>query len=320
MAEPEPAPDPVQRTVGAASRLWASELARAGIEHAGGDVRRLMAGVLGLSPAGLLAESERLLTGAEVAALSACMARRVGREPVSRILGWREFYGRHFAITSATLDPRPDTETLVAAALEIARAEQWVTPEAAGWPSILDVGTGSGCILTTLLCELEGARGMGTDISPEALGVARANAERLGVGARASWLRADGLESVPGPFHMLVSNPPYVRSGDIAHLEPEVRRFDPATALDGGADGLELYRRLAPQIARIVPGGGWALLEVGYDQADAVAAIVTAAIGREVVADIRTYRDVAGKRRCVAVKTRAEAYAQKCLGLSEASR
>ncbi|HEX5958747.1 MAG TPA: peptide chain release factor N(5)-glutamine methyltransferase [Hyphomicrobiaceae bacterium] len=318
MAEPEPAPGPVQRTVGSASRLWAGELACAGIEHANDDVRRLMAGVLGLSPTRLLAEPERPLAVAELAALSACMARRLRREPVSRILGWREFYGRPFAVTPTTLDPRPDTETLVEAALEIAGAEQWAAAEAADPLRILDVGTGSGCILTTLLCELKGARGTGTDISPEALDVARANAERLGVGARASWLRADGLESVDGPFHILVSNPPYVRSGDIAHLEPEVRRFDPATALDGGADGLELYRRFAPQIARIVPEG-WAVLEVGYDQADAVAAIMTAG-DREVVADVRTYRDVAGKRRCVAVKTRAKAYAQKCLGLSEAAR
>src|SRR5262249_33095260 len=145
---------------------------------------------------------------------------------------------------------------------------------------LIDVGTGSGCLLVTLLCELAGAHGTGTDLSPAALEVARANAERLQVADRASWLMADALETISGPFHMLVSNPPYVRTSDIAHLEPEVCCFDPLSALDGGADGLALYRRLAAPIAKVVPGG-WSILEVGYDQADAVAAILAEAIGRD---------------------------------------
>ena len=177
------------------------------------------------------------------------------------------------------------------------------------------MGTGSGCLLVTLLCEIGAARGTGTDISPAALEIARANSERLQVADRASWLLADALETVSGPFHMLVSNPPYVRSHDIAHLETEVCCFDPLAALDGGADGLVLYRRLAARIAKVVPDG-WAILEVGYDQADAVASILSDAIGSEAVADTRIYRDVAGKRRCVAVRTRAEGRAQKALGLS----
>jgi release factor glutamine methyltransferase len=171
----------------------------------------------------------------------------------------------------------------------------------------------------TLLCEISGAHGTGTDISPAALGVARANAERLQVADRASWLMADALETVTGPFHMLIGNPPYVRTGDIAHLEQEVCCFDPISALDGGADGLAFYRRLAARIAKVVPDG-WVILEVGYDQADAVAAILCDGIGNVAGADMRIYRDVAGKRRCVAVKTRpksgADAYAQKALGLS----
>ena len=240
------------------------------------------------------------------------MARRAKREPVSRILGWREFYGRPFTISPATLDPRPDTETVVEAALQVIREEGW--RERSGL-SILDVGTGSGCLLVTLLCEIGAARGTGTDISPAALEVACANAERLQVADRASWLLADALETVSGPFHMLVSNPPYVRSHDIAHLETEVCGFDPLAALDGGADGLVLYRRLAARIAKVVPDG-WAILEVGYDQADAVASILSDAIGSEAVADMRIYRDVAGKRRCVAVRTRVEGRAQKALGLS----
>ena len=157
----------------------------------------------------------------------------------------------------------------------------------------------------TLLCELPGACGTGTDISEAALAVARGNATRLGAAERSSWLTADALESVSGTFHMMVSNPPYVRTGDIAHLEPEVCNFDPTIALDGGSDGLSVYRRMAPAIARVVPNG-WTVLEVGYDQADDVAELLVRAVaeaGAE-AADMRVCRDVAGKRRCVAVKTR----------------
>jgi release factor glutamine methyltransferase len=313
--EVKTADDPL--TVGAALRRWTAELARAGIEAAAADMRRLVATALGVSAARLLAESERLLTPAELAALRSLVDRRARREPVSRILGWREFYGRPFAISPATLDPRPDTETLIEAALEIVREEGWGQREEL---KLLDVGTGSGCLLVTLLSEIAGAHGTGTDTSAAALAVARANAERLKVADRASWLMADALESVRGPFHMLVSNPPYVRTADIARLEPEVCCYDPVTALDGGADGLMLYRRLAARIGEVVPSG-WALLEVGYDQADAVASILSGALGSEAVAEMRIYRDVAGQRRCVAVKTRPESgvqgNAQKALGVSQ---
>jgi release factor glutamine methyltransferase len=282
-------------------RQWATTLARAGIEDPGTDVRRLVAAVLDLPAARLLGAPERLLSASEMATLSGHVARRARREPVSRILGQRDFYGRPFLLSPATLDPRPDTETLIEAALGLVGE--------AGWdPSglrLLDVGTGTGCLLLTLLSELPAARGVGTDIDEAALAVARTNAERLGVTDRASWLTADALESVEGTFHMLVSNPPYVRTGDIAGLEPEVRDYDPATALEGGADGLKLYRRLAPRIATVVPNG-WTILEVGYDQADAVVSIMRDGVApAEALADIRVISDVAGKRRCVAVKTRS---------------
>jgi release factor glutamine methyltransferase len=297
--------------VGPALRRWTAALTRAGVEEAGADVRRLAAAVLDVPAAKLLSEPERPLSAAEASQLAGYVARRARREPVSRILGRRDFYGRSFAVSPATLDPRPDTETLIEMALEAVREERW-DPSAV---RILDVGTGTGCLLLTLLCELPGAAGIGTDISPAALAVARANADRLGVARRASWLTADALETVPGAFHMLVSNPPYVRTADIAHLDPEVCNFDPAIALDGGPDGLALYRRLAGGIARVVPDG-WALLEVGLDQAIAVASIVNdgiAAADAE-VAELRIGRDVAGRRRCVAVKTRGAKHAQKPLG------
>src|SRR5256885_251007 len=164
----------LQPTLGAALRQATAGLRRAGIEGPGDDARRLLAAVLSLSAAQLLARPERPLSVEEIARLDRCIARRVTREPVSRILGTRDFYGRSFAISPATLDPRPDSETLIAAVLELAAAEGWLARPL----RLLDVGTGSGCLLLTLLAELPGAAGVGTDTSVAALNVARANAQR----------------------------------------------------------------------------------------------------------------------------------------------
>ena len=285
------------RTVGLLLRECAAVLSRAGVEGAGGDARRLLAAVIEAPAVAIATEPKRVLTDAQLAKLESYVARRANREPVSRILGRRDFYGRSFTITPATLDPRPESETLIAAALQVAGEEGWVGAR------ILDVGTGSGCLLVTLLCELQSASGTGTDISAEALAVARENAERLGVAQRASWLKADLLETVSGHFHMLVANPPYVRSGEIGCLEAEVRDFDPRLALDGGADGLVNYSLLAAGLASVVPQG-WVIVEVGHDQANAVLSI----LGGTAV-ETRIYPDVAGKRRCVAVKTRGRSLA-----------
>ena len=286
-------------TVAAAMRELSAQLERAGIDEAGGDVRRLVAGALGISGADILRAPERTLTVTELQILRGYAERREQREPVSRILGERDFYGRTFAISPATLDPRPDSETIIAAALEIAREEDWLSQTL----RILDVGTGSGCLLLTLLCELPHATGLGTDISPSALETAAHNARRLGVEDRAAWLHADALESVSGPFHILVANPPYVRTPDIAQLEPEVRDFDPIDALDGGPDGLLMYRRLGGGIPNVIAAGGWIVLEVGYDQADAVAALIRSGNANIAAESVRIGLDVAGKRRCVAAKT-----------------
>ena len=280
-------------------RELTAHLTRAGIEGAGGDVRRLAAAALGVSGAAVLMEPDRVLTTAELQLLRAFVERRRQHEPVSRILGERDFYGRTFAICPATLDPRPDSETVIAAALEIAREEGWTSRSI----RILDVGTGSGCLLLTLLCELPQATGLGTDISAAALDTASLNAGRLGLDRRVTWLRADGLESIAGPFHMLVANPPYVRTAEIPGLEPEVREFDPTQALDGGPDGLAIYRRLVPRIADVIPSGGWVVLEVGHDQAADVAALLASKEAGMDVARIRIHHDVAGRRRCVAART-----------------
>jgi release factor glutamine methyltransferase len=282
-----------QLTLAATLRQATAQLRRAGIEGAGDDARRLLCAVLGLSAAQILARPERTMRPEEAESFGRCIARRVAREPVSRILGEREFYGRSFAISPATLDPRPDSEALIGAALELAALEGWLARPL----RILDVGTGTGCLLLTLLAELPRALGVGTDTSTAALAVARANAQRLGVADRAQWLCADALESIRGPFDILVSNPPYIPTAEIAGLDPEVRCFDPPSALDGGVDGLRFFHRLVAGIPGIVPHG-WAVLEVGHDQADAVAALLAS----RGLGNIRFYRDVAGKRRCVAAR------------------
>jgi release factor glutamine methyltransferase len=298
----EPATAAAQLTLGAALRQATALLRSAGIEGAGDDARRLLAAALSLSAAQLLARPERKLSGEESERFSRSIARRAAREPVSRILGEREFYGRSFAISPATLDPRPDSETLIAAALEFTAAEKW--PAMPARPlRILDVGTGSGCLLLTLLAELPGALGVGIDTSMAALEVARDNAQRLGIADRALWLVGDALEAVRGPFDMLISNPPYIPTGEIAGLDPEVRCYDPPLALDGGADGLRFFRRLAASIGVVVPDG-LILLEVGHDQADAVAAMLAAQLPAPGAGGIRFHRDVAGRRRCVAARTR----------------
>lgn len=299
MPGPDPGPVVSPHTVGSAVRELTRQLTLAGIDGAGGDVRRLMAGALHASGADLLRVPERTLTPAEFQRVQACVERRRQREPVSRILGERDFYGRTFSISPATLDPRPDSETLIAAALEIAREEGWLSQPL----RILDVGTGSGCLLLTLLCELPQASGLGTDISQAALEVAALNARRFGLEQETAWLQADGLESIAGPFHILVANPPYVRTADISGLEPEVRQFDPIQALDGGPDGLVLYRRLAQGIQRVISPTGWVVFEVGHDQADAVAGLLTSENAGMDRSRIRIRHDVAGKRRCVAART-----------------
>ena len=283
-----------------AARRWAiAALRAAGVDDAGSDVRRLLAAALGLSPAQILARPEFALLPEQAEAFVGFVERRRRREPVSRILGCREFYGRSFAVSGATLDPRPDSETLIEAALQLISAEGWSAQPL----RILDIGTGTGCLLLTLLCELPQATGLGTDLSAAALSVARGNAVALGVQDRAAWRVSDLLENVDGPFHMVLSNPPYLRSAEIATLEPEVSRFDPRLALDGGADGLEIFRRLSARVLEVV-GEGWIVLEVGHDQADQVAELLRWARPAGCRANVKFYTDVSGKRRCVAVRTR----------------
>ena len=299
MRVPEP-PAPQPLTLRAALNSAVLRLRARGITGAGNDARRLAAGMLGLSSAALLSAPQRALSAQEAERFGRAIERRLAHEPVARILGVREFYGLSFTLCPATLDPRPDSETVVSAALALAREEGWLLAPV----RILDVGTGCGCLLLSLLSELPHATGVGTDISPAALRCALLNARRLNVEHRCHFVAADALEGLAGCFDLMLSNPPYIASAEIARLEPEVRLYDPHAALDGGSDGLEMYRRLAAGMVRLTPNG-WTILEVGHDQADAVLALLAERMQARETATFRQFRDVAGRRRCVATRTRS---------------
>jgi release factor glutamine methyltransferase len=229
-----------------------------------------------------------------VSRFDATIARRLQGEPVSRIMSVKEFYGRSFIVDKHTLDPRPDTEILIDAVLDTLkdRREEPVR--------ILDLGTGTGCILLTLLAELPLARGIGSDASAGALEIARRNAEALGVGDRAGFVAGDWFEPIGGRFDIVVSNPPYVASGEIAGLAREVS-YDPLLALDGGADGLEAYRRIASCVTDVLSPGGMVILEVGETQAEAVLGLLCDA-GLKIEAGRPIWTDLAGRQRCVVVR------------------
>ena len=196
----------------------------------------------------------------------ALIARRGKREPLAYITGQREFYGRVFAVEPGVLIPRPETEIIVDAVLEIVRAR---TP-----PRILDIGTGSGCLAITVAMELPAALLTATDNSEAALGVARANARQFGVDTRITFRAGDLLADGDGPFDIIMSNPPYVPERDKASLDPEVRDYEPGAALFAGPDGLDVIRRLVPAAAAALAPGGWLIFEIGAGQADAVQEIV----------------------------------------------
>lgn len=249
------------------------------------DARLLLQAAAGLTREDLVIDPERWIDAAARERFAAFLRRRAQREPVSRILGAREFYGRPFRVTTATLDPRPDTETLVEAALAL-------MPEEA---RILDLGTGTGAIAVTLLAERPGASGVATDRSADALAVARANAEALGVAPRLTLVEGSWFAPVSGVFDIIVSNPPYIPERDIVGLSPDVRNFDPREALVGGEDGLDPYRAIAHDARSHLAPGGHVLVEIGAGQADAVAAIFAAA-GWDNPA---RHRDLGGHVRCL---------------------
>jgi release factor glutamine methyltransferase len=258
------------QTVEAARRALASRFREQAIDSAELDARLLAGATLGLDLTGLMTATTRTITQHESARLENFTQRRLAGEPVARILGVKEFWGLALQLSPATLVPRPDTETVVELALEICRDERSTQPR------IADIGTGSGAILLALLSELRDATGVGTDISPTALCTARDNAAHFGLAPRAAFIVCNYAAALSGPFDLIVSNPPYIRSADIPRLDREVREYDPHGALDGGIDGLDAYRAIIPEAARLLAPGGTLIVEAGSGQSGAIAELMSA--------------------------------------------
>ena len=259
-------------TVARARRACAAELRACGVESPELDARILVGHALGLDHAALAAAASRALSPAEQQAIAALAQRRITREPVARIVGVKEFWSLTLYLSAATLLPRPETETVVEAALDFIEQRG----ERSRPLRIADIGTGSGAILLALLSELPAACGIGTDLSIAALAVARENAERLGLDG-AHFVACEMAAALRGPFDLIVSNPPYIASADIAALAPEVRDFDPRAALDGGTDGLAFYRAIAVAAPALLATDGALVVELGSGQAQPVAALFAAA-------------------------------------------
>lgn len=266
----------------------ARALTQAGVDDPARDARLLVAHALGLPPDRLILSPGLVLDGAQSARLDALVAARVARQPMAQILGYRDFWRHRFIITPDVLDPRPETEVLVALAL------------AEPFSRVLDLGTGSGAILLSLLADRADATGLGTDLSPAALRVAEANADALRLAPRATFQMADWFQGVAGRFDLIVSNPPYIPAADLPGLAPEVRGWEPALALsplgDPGGDGLGAYRAISAGMRGHLALGGRLLVEVGAGQAPAVAAL----LARAGLAQVAIHPDLDGRGRVVA--------------------
>ncbi len=271
-----------------AQRVLAEAFGKAGIDSAALDARVLICAALGIDHAGLVRDPD-LPLGTAAAQLESFAQRRMMREPVSRILGRREFFGETYIVDSAVLDPRPDTETLVEAVLAA------LAPRADKALRLLDLGTGSGAILGALLKGLPKAIGIGVDLSPAASAVARKNLNALGLSDRAFILAGAWMAPIAGRFDAIVSNPPYIEAEAIAGLDPEVRLHDPHLALDGGPDGLQAYRDIASTAALHLARGGILAFELGAGQLTAVESILRSSG----LNPIGSRRDLAGHDRVV---------------------
>jgi release factor glutamine methyltransferase len=257
------------------------------------DARILVGAALGLDLSGVIAAASRLVTADQSIRIEDFARRRLAGEPVARLLGLKEFWGLPLQLSAATLVPRPDTETVVELALEMLRAG----PGPDRRLRIADIGTGSGAILLALLSELPEACGFGTDVSEAALRTASSNAVDLGLADRAIFVACDYAAALSAPFDLIVSNPPYIRSAEIGLLAAEVRDHDPHAALDGGADGLDAYRALIPQAARLLAHRGALVVEVGHGQSADVEGLMTAA---GLIRERPPKADLAGVCRAVA--------------------
>lgn len=274
----------------AALRDAVARLRAAGVDEPAGDARRLLEHAAGLGRGTLSLHFPDRIPPAALERFAELVARRAERRPVAQITGSRTFYGRDFRVTQDTLDPRPETELLVDLAL------------ASPFGTVLDLGTGTGCILLTLLAERPGAKGMGTDLSPLALAVAQENAHSLGIGSRATFLQSDWFTDIPpATFDLIVSNPPYISRDEMEELAPEVRDHEPRAALTDEGDGLAACRHIAAHAGDFLVPGGRLLLEIGHLQGKAAAMILTQAG----FSGVTIHHDLAGNPRIVAANRRS---------------
>lgn len=281
----------MSRTVDQALRTTVQALTAAGIPEAATDARHLVAHALEVARDRLILMGPDLLPAGAQDRLDALLARRIAREPVARIIGQRLFWGRGFAVTPDVLDPRADTETLIATALAGAAPAR-----------LLDLGTGSGAIALTLLVEWPQAQAIATDISPAALAVAARNAAALGVADRLDLVLSDWFAAISGRFDLILSNPPYIAADEMAGLDPEVLLHDPAMALSPGGDGLAPYRIIAAQAAAYLLPDGRVMVEIGWTQGASVLDIFASAGWR----DLRLIRDMEGRDRVLSARIPAD--------------
>ena len=284
---------------------------RSGLDDAGREARLTLEAACGLSPLALVVAPEAPI-GVSTERLEAFAARRLNGEPLSRIVGKREFWDLPIELSPDVLDPRPETETIVESAIAL------YSDRRSDALRILDLGIGSGALLCALLSEFVNASGLGIDVSAAAASIARRNVEACGFEARAAIRLGRWTEGLSGPFDLIVSNPPYIPTGDIAGLPRAVREFDPRLALDGGVDGLAAYRSILPAAAALLSPAGWLLMEVGAGQASDVLAIAETAG----LAECAAKRDLAGVERVVAARSPrpVQDYRVCCEGMSGRER
>ncbi|RNJ41990.1 protein-(glutamine-N5) methyltransferase, release factor-specific [Mesorhizobium erdmanii] len=281
--------DPLPEALGPLLREARARLVAAGVGDSALDARLIVEHFSGTTRTQAIADPERTIDSNAIAAIDAALGRRAGGEPVHRILGYREFYGLRLSLSPETLEPRPDTETLVEAVLPFVKA----TAAREGTCRILDLGTGTGAIALALLSAVPAATATGVDISAGALATAARNAGELGLGGRFTTVQSDWFEKVSGRYHVIAANPPYISSRDIGNLQDEVRDFDPRLALDGGVDGLNPYRIIAAEAARFLEAESRIAVEIGHTQRNEVTDIFKAAG----YASVAALRDLGGNDR-----------------------
>ncbi|NVK17223.1 MAG: peptide chain release factor N(5)-glutamine methyltransferase [Methylocystaceae bacterium] len=275
------------KTIGETLQQLVETLTKAGIDEARTDARLLLEHVLDVDRTVLIAYPEREISQDQCAELDALLKRRLNREPMSHLLGYREFWSLRFKVTKETLTPRPDSETLIEAVLRH-------LPDVDAPLNVLDLGVGTGCLILSVLSEYKKAHGLGIDLSDDALRVAIENAKMLGLADRCDFQIGDWMEGLNDQYDLILSNPPYIPTGDKSILEPEVLVHEPATALFAGSDGLDDYRILAQQLPGRLKDDALAVIELGIDQSDAVLALMESC-GLEV---IDSPKDLGGIVRC----------------------